>query len=892
MTSLPTTVIATAPPLAIRVLFLEDRPDDAELAVRALLKESITCDWQRVQTEAEFVAALESTPDLVLADYRLPQFDGLQALQLLRARHPDLPFILVTGTLGDELAATCMRLGATDYVLKDRLARLAPAIRRALAEAALRAGQREAEAALRRSEEKYRTLFEQAADGIYISDAEGRLLDTNIHGCELFGCEREAVVGSAITDHIVPAERRRALAEIRQPTPLGLPGCYEYRRRDGRTFRGETSLKTLPDGRLLSIVRDVTAREAAEQRIREQADLLNQTKDIIVVTDLQGRITFWNKGAERLGGWTAGEAVGQPIDALLGAELAETLAAARSAVERDGTWSSEIALRNREGRLLWLDARVTPLRDSSGRPSGRLSIATDITARRQAEQARRDAEARLETATNAAGIGIWDWEIASGEIVWSPQHAHLWDIPLKDFRGTYAEFEARIHPDDRAALTAAVTAALTNRTEFQHEYRLVRPDGGIRWISGRGRGTYGPDGQPVRMTGIVADISERKQLEDQFIRAQRMENLGLLAAGIAHDLNNILTPIMMIAPLFRTRLTSETDQRLLATMEQSVQRGAGLVKQVLSFARGSGATLATMQVKHIAREISAMVRETFPHNIRHEADIGTDLHPVLANPSQLHQVILNLCVNARDAMPEGGTLTLRVANCSLDDDAAAAIREGRPGEFVLIEVADTGTGIPPEIVERIWDPFFTTKGEGKGTGLGLSTVRGIVSRHRGFIGLESAAGRGTTFRVYLPVDAAAAPPPNPASRPPHAPAMRAGHAETVLFVEDEADIRTFVQATLIQAGYRLLLAPDATSAQALFATHVAEIGLVITDHDLPDMPGPRLVAALRGLRPDLPALICSGTSNRERVNLLDTEFLLKPFESSQLLAAIQRLLRR
>lgn len=625
----PATTISTAPPLPLRVLLLEDRPADAELVLRALTKAGIAAQWRRVQTEADFVATLATPPDLILADFRLPQFDGLKALQLVRDRGLALPFIIVTGTLGDERAAECVRHGATDYVLKDRLARLGPAVHRALAERRLRADRRETDEKLRRSEENYRTLFNEAADGIYISDTEGRLLDANPHGCELFGCEKGTLLGSFITSHIIQPEQAQALDAIRQAALSSRQGTYHFRRGGGSVFSGEATLKILPDGRLLSIVRDVTERELADRRIREQADLLNQTRDCIIVTDLAGYITFWNRAAEQLGGWTAAETLGRRIDDLQGADFLPTIEAVRAAMKKKGTWQQELTMKNKAGHSFTIDLRVTPLCDPTGRPTGRLNIATDIT--------------------------------------------------------------------------------------------------------------------------------ERKNLQEQFLRAQRLENLGLLAAGIAHDMNNILSPIMMVGPLLRMQLPAESDRRLLNTLEQSARRSAGLVQQILSFAHGSGNELGSVPLKPIAADITSLIEETFPRHLLFLADIAADLWPAHANASQLHQVLLNLCINARDAMPTGGELRLRLTNVILDDATAAAIPEGRAGRFILTEVADTGTGIPTELQERIWEPFFTTKGEGKGTGLGLSTIRGIVSRHQGFGTLESTVGRGTTFRFYWPAETAEKP---------------------------------------------------------------------------------------------------------------------------------------
>jgi signal transduction histidine kinase len=253
-----------------------------------------------------------------------------------------------------------------------------------------------------------------------------------------------------------------------------------------------------------------------------------------------------------------------------------------------------------------------------------------------------------------------------------------------------------------------------------------------------------------RALGQTEERQQRKALEEKIVRAQRMENIGLLAAGIAHDLNNVLAPMILIAPLLRERVTDPEDLNLLVLLEKSAVRGARLVRQILEFARGTARQHQPTQARHLLHEIGALTMETFPRNIRMEQEIAGDLWPIQADATQIHQVVFNLCVNARDAMPDGGTLRLSAINCVLDEHQAAVIDGARPGAFVAVGISDTGSGIGPEILPHIWEPFFTTKEPGKGTGLGLATVRGIIESHRGFIDLATAVGRGTAFRIYLP----------------------------------------------------------------------------------------------------------------------------------------------
>ena len=379
--------------------------------------------------------------------------------------------------------------------------------------------------------------------------------------------------------------------------------------------------------------------------------------------------------------------------------------------------------------------------------------------------------------------------------------------------------------------------------------------------------------------------------EDQIFRAQRLESIGMLAAGITHDLNNVLAPIGMVAPLLRTDTTSPRDLRLLDTLERCAERGAGLVRQILGFAHGIGGEPRLVQVKHLLRDITGLVTETFPKSIVFEEKFPAELWPIRANPTQIHQVLLNLCVNARDAMPKGGTLTVRAENCVLDAKAAAAFEGATPGAWLVLHVEDTGTGIPPEVLARIWDPFFTTKTTDKGTGLCLSTARGIVASHGGFITLETKLGRGTTFRVYLPAAEGAA---SAADVVRPLPAVR-GHGELILFVDDEQSIREVAETILTRSGYRVITACDGVEAIARFATHATDVALIITDLDMPLLDGTALASAIRRLDPTKKILAMSGLGStsrlqKERTGEFASAFLAKPFTVDALLDSVAPLL--
>ena len=381
-----------------------------------------------------------------------------------------------------------------------------------------------------------------------------------------------------------------------------------------------------------------------------------------------------------------------------------------------------------------------------------------------------------------------------------------------------------------------------------------------------------------------------KREVDQFLRAQRLESIGMLASGIAHDLNNVLAPIILAAPVLREHITNPDDLRIITSLEKSAERGVNLVRQILAFAQGVGGGHQLVEVRHLLRETVSVISETFPKNIRLEDSVPLDLWPITADPTQIHQVILNLCVNARDAMPAGGTLTLRAENCILDERAAKRIEGASPGAWLVLHFEDTGTGISDETLTHIWEPFFTTKEPGRGTGLGLSTVRGIVESHNGFVFLKTKEGKGTTFRVYLPA----------AEVPAHgsnAVAIKGrsvrGNGEMILIVDDEPQIRDITAAILSRHGYRVLLAGDGTEAVAIFASRSSEISVIVTDLRMPNLDGIALANVAQHLNPAVKILAMSGLSSAGsdiEMKRFTGTLLYKPFKAEALLQAVGGLL--
>ena len=390
---------------------------------------------------------------------------------------------------------------------------------------------------------------------------------------------------------------------------------------------------------------------------------------------------------------------------------------------------------------------------------------------------------------------------------------------------------------------------------------------------------------------IDTDITEKKQLEAQFLRTQRLESIGQLAGGISHDLNNILTPILMCAQTLHEEVKSPEGLYMLGTIESAARRGAEIVRQIVTFAKGVGGRRVLLQPQYLFAETVRIIRETFPKSVILKTDLEENLWTVFGDATQLHQVLLNLAVNARDAMPQGGTLTLAAEDLYLDEAGARLMPGLQPGPHVLFRISDTGAGIPPEIADKIFDPFFTTKSSDGGTGLGLSTVMGIVKSHRGYIEFESTAGLGTEFRIYLPADMTR--PATGAKGISEAPPQ--GSGELILIVDDEEAVSSVTKRILESNRYRTLVAHTGAEAVSLYAREAHEINLVLTDLNMPSMSGPDTIAMLRQINPNVRIIVATGADSAHGATSpaeLGVQALMKkPFDVFMLLDTLRNVLR-
>lgn len=574
-------------------------------------------------------------------------------------------------------------------------------------------------------------------------------------------------------------------------------------------------------------------------------------------------------------------------DDLPAAELAVA-----TALERGAEFVADYRIVRPDGRVLWVADRASVQRDASGQAVRMIGACADVSEVKRIEHALRDSEIRFREVVETIREVFWISDVPKNIILYvSPGYEAIWGRPCAELYVSGRAWLESVHDDDRERVWQA---ALTKQAAgtYDETYRIIRPDGSLRWIRDRAYPVRDERGEVVRIVGTAEDITERNKLEEQFLRAQRLEAIGTLASGVAHDLNNILAPMFMVGPLLRPKLTDASDGELLDIIEASAQRGANVVRQLLTFSRGIEGERGPLQVRHLVKEMVAIMKETFPREIGISQHIPAELPPVVGDATQLHQVLMNLCVNARDAMPQGGRLRIEAIDVVLDEPAVRAHAGAVPGRYVALRVTDTGEGIPADIRARIFEPFFTTKELGKGTGLGLSTVLGIVKSHGGFVTLESEVGRGSSFRVHLPAAELHA----PLVAAPAAVSAPQGRGELVLVVDDEAAVRITTQHVLEKQGYRVLMAENGRDGLRVFLLHREHIAAVVTDLMMPEMGGLALVQALRDLSPGLTIIAATGLDGADKRDFLGglgvTEILPKPYAPVELLAALERELKR
>ena len=759
----------------MNILIVEDSPDDADLLVAELRRAGFDPKWKRVETEPDFLAELERKPDLILSDYSLPQFNGLLAAELVKASGLDIPFILISGTVGEDTAVEAMKRGATDYLLKDRIARLGPAVERALEQKRLRRQRRQAEESLRQSEHRFREMLANLKLIAMTLDTQGRVTFCNDYLLEVTGYQRKEIIGADWFEKFIPENNTELKKMFFETVAIGAVSAHH-----------ENPIKTSS----------------------------GELRDI-----------FWNN---------------------------------------------------------------TTLRDGSGNIIGTASIGEDVTERKNAEEGLRESEEKFRQIAENINEVFWITDATMHEVVYvSPAYEKIWGRSCESLYASSRQWLEAIHPEDQERILKAAAAFVVSSI-YDVEFRIIRPDKSIRWIHDRGFPIRNAAGEVYRIVGVAEDITEHRKLEEQFRQAQKMEAFGQLAGGVAHDFNNILAIIQIQAGLLKAGGLPPAQAKFADEIGTTVDRAADLTSQLLIFSRKQSLQPHDLDLNELANSMAKMLLRILGEDIGLQLQLAPRPMFVHADAGMMDQVLMNLAVNARDAMAKGGRLVIETSAVDFDASVRAQSAQACPGPFVCLSVGDNGCGIPSEILPRIFEPFFTTKEVGKGTGLGLATVFSIVQQHHGWINVESEVGHGTTVKIYLPRLSGM----TTANIAQKMLALTPTGKETILLVEDEPSLRIIIQMTLAQLGYRILEAASGVKALKVWQEHRTEIGLLLTDLMMPDgMNGKELAQRLRQENPKLKVIFMSGYSpdiaGQDFPLQAGVNFLAKPFQL-QALAQIIR----
>ena len=745
----------------------------------------------------------------------------------------------------------------------------------------------------RRAEEVIRqfpAIVESSDDAIISKTLKGVITSWNASAERMFGYKAAEMIGQPIT-RLFPADRLQEEVDILARIGRGerVRHFETVRvRKDGKRFNVSATISPIKDadGKIMGaskIVRDISEQKKAEAARLETEGrfrtLFEYAPDGILIATPESIYVDANARMCQMLGYTREELIGRCGSDIVAEKEIPNIESALDQLNDKRDHQRDWQFRRKDGSVFDTEVIATQM------PGGNiLAMVRDITDRKHAAAKIAEQAAFLDKARDA--ILARDLE---GVI-------RFWNNGAERMYGWTREEAVGRNIGDLVYTDPKIFEEINRQTirlgEWQGEVQHVTKDKREITIEARWTLIRDNEGKPKSVLAINTDITEKKKIEAQFMRAQRMESIGTLAGGIAHDLNNILAPIIMSIDLLKGMATEPESTMILETIDISARRGADIVRQVLSFARGLEGQRIEIQPRHLLKDLQNIVKDTFPKDIRLQFSVPSDVWTILGDPTQVHQILLNLTVNARDAMPDGGMLLVGVENCVLDEQYATMNIQAKPGRYVIISVTDSGTGIPRDLIDKIYDPFFTTKPPNKGTGLGLSTVMAIVKSHEGIINVYSEPGRGTTFKVYLPaLESFGETRKEPADT---AASMPRGNGETILVVDDEASILTITSQTLQAFGYRVLTAANGAAAVAIYAKSSSDISAVLTDMMMPIMDGPATIHALLQINPSVKIVAASGLNlNGGEAKVASAgikHFLTKPYTAATLLKSIRAIL--
>jgi PAS domain S-box-containing protein len=744
----------------------------------------------------------------------------------------------------------------------------------------------------------FRTLIDHSNDSIHVVDpVTGRFLDINLTACQALGYSREEMLLMSLPDIVAAEGRRFSMQEAMEELQKTGAKMVEarHRRKDGSTYPVEVNVRHIQLDReyVVAVVRDITERKRAEQEQQRVSRLMRLLLESagkgIYGIDTEGRCIFINQVGASMLGFQPEELLGQNMHKLAHHHRhdgsiypVEECPIFRAFQTGLRCWVDTDIFWRVDGSWFPVEYSSSPIVEN-GITTGAVVTVSDITERKRAEEQIAEQAALLDKARDAILVRDINGKI----LFWNKGAELVYGWTCDEALGRNA---VELYYSDSKKFEE-IDALTVSRGEWQGEVQHLTKDGREITVEARWNLIRDREGRPKSVLAINTDVTERKKIEAQFMRAQRMESIGTLAGGVAHDLNNILAPIMMAIQLLKDMSDDPEAKKILETLEVSAKRGADIVRQVLSFARGLEGQRIEIQPKILLKDLGIIIKDTFPKNIRFHFSMAEEVWSMVGDPTQIHQVLLNLCVNARDAMPNGGDLTIRVENCVLDEQYAAMNMQGKPGRYVNVNVTDSGTGMIPNVLDKIFEPFFTTKSFDKGTGLGLSTVMAIVKSHEGIIHVCSEPTKGTTFKVYLPAiqvsDQASQDHEEENSLP-------RGDGETVLVIEDEASILSITSQTLQTFGYRVLTATDGAEGLALYVQQKDDIAVVLIDMMMPILDGLGAIRALLRINPKIKIVAVSGLdAKRDVVEATggSVKYLLtKPYTAGTLLKTLQAIL--